>query len=127
MRLHYDLATERLIIKLVSSLHEYAHTVFMTVLTDHVRTLGISGDHLSPTGAGRQKGSEQRDKEADAGFKPLNTRPGKDDKPTMVIEAGLSETLNQLRNDAHFWLTKANGEVKIVYLSFSDHASFIYT
>jgi len=81
--------------------------------------LGISRRHLISTGAGREMRNNQRRKEPDDAFKP-GTRVKKDDRATLVIEAGLSESMNQLRNDAHYWLTKTNGEVKIVLLIHVD-------
>jgi len=116
MRLHYDLPSEKLIIKFVSTGHEIFHNQFSAMLTDHFRNVGITRRHLMSRGAGRDSGNGQRQKEPDNAFKPLDTRRRENDKATLVIEAGMSETLNQLRNDAHFWLTKTDQEVKIVLL-----------
>ena len=115
MRLDYDATNERLIIKFASNEHDLAHEQFSAMLTDHVRALGITRRQLASVGTGRTLGSNNRSKEPDKGFKP-GTRGGANDKPTLIFEAGLSETLNQLRNDAYYWLTKTNGEVKIVLL-----------
>jgi hypothetical protein len=115
IRLDYDLISEKLIIKLVSGEHDSAHRQFTAMMTDHVRALGISRRDLASRGAGREMRNNQRRKEPDDQFKPA-TRVMAEDRPTLVIEAGWSESMNQLRNDAHYWLTKTNGEVKIVLL-----------
>jgi hypothetical protein len=52
-------------------------------------------------------------KEGDSTYKP-KCRPREDDWPTIVFEAGLSESLTSLRTDARWWLTNSKGEVKIV-------------
>jgi hypothetical protein len=44
-------------------------------------------------------------KEGDSCYCPLGTRPNADDWPTLVIEAGVSESLTKLREDAKWWLT----------------------
>ena len=55
-------------------------------------------------------------KEGDSAFKPLSIRPREADWPTIVLEAGWSESLTRLRLDAHFWLEDSGGDVKIVLL-----------
>jgi hypothetical protein len=55
-------------------------------------------------------------KEGDTAYKPLSIRPREVDWPTIVIEAGWSESLQKLRLDAGFWLEDSGGDVKIVLL-----------
>ena len=55
-------------------------------------------------------------KEGDPAFKPMSIRPRKADWPTIVLESGWSELLTRLRRDAHIWLEKSRGDVKIVLL-----------
>ena len=55
-------------------------------------------------------------KRGDSAFKPLSFRPDETDWPTIVFEAGLSESLRHLRSDAKWWLVNSGGEVKIVII-----------
>ncbi|KAJ9235407.1 hypothetical protein DTO169E5_6123 [Paecilomyces variotii] len=116
MRLCYDDPTGKLIIKFVSRRHERLHTQLMFIIYEQLRNMGLEFNEFVVEGAGRQQGNNSRQKEPDNSFCPTNTRPNKDDLSTLIIEAGLSEGLNQLRNDAHFWLTQTNERVKIVIL-----------
>ncbi len=43
--------------------------------------------------------------------------------PTLVIEAGDSESLPALRNDMRWWFSASNHDVKIVLLAKFDHSS----
>jgi hypothetical protein len=124
MRLDFDAAGERLVIKLVSGAHDYGHREFSAMFTNHIRTLAITRHHLKSFGSRRDTGSNNRKKEPDESFKP-DTRTGENDRATFVIGIGLIETLNQLRSDAHYWLTKTNGEVKIVLLILIKRAARI--
>lgn len=55
-------------------------------------------------------------KEADAAFRPRTTRPGFDDPPTLVIEAGDISSTGTLRVAAQWWLQNSGGAVKAVLL-----------
>ncbi|KAK4461132.1 hypothetical protein QBC42DRAFT_270873 [Cladorrhinum samala] len=46
----------------------------------------------------------------------------KNDWPTLVIEAGDSESLGELRNDMRWWFSMSDHQVKIVLLAKFDHA-----
>ncbi|KAN0068632.1 hypothetical protein V8E54_013356 [Elaphomyces granulatus] len=117
MRLDYDPISKNLIIKFVSVIHEMAHREFAAMFTEHARGHGITRQHWTSTGAGAHRGTNRRKKEPDDSFKP-RTRVLQADRPTLIIEVGVSE---RLRNDAFFWLTKMNGEVRIVILIFVKH------
>ncbi len=43
-------------------------------------------------------------------------QPNRADFPTLVFEAGVSESLPRLRNDAKWWLSNSGGQVKIVLI-----------
>ena len=55
-------------------------------------------------------------KEEDTAYKPLSMQPREADWPTIVIEAGWSESLRKLRPNAGFWLEDSGGNVKIALL-----------
>jgi len=64
--------------------------------------------------------SGQRGKEGDSTGGPKPKRATKGAWPTLVIEAGVSETLGQLHLDMQRWFSMSNHEVKIVPLAKFD-------
>lgn len=59
--------------------------------------------------------------EGDSTGGPEDQRGGRRDWPTLVIEAGHSETLGELRNDMKWWFSTSDHQVKIVLLAKFDH------
>lgn len=59
--------------------------------------------------------------EGDSTGGPKLERQGLNDWPTLVIEAGDSESLDQLRLDMEWWFRESNHEVKIILLAKFDH------
>ncbi|KAK0731888.1 hypothetical protein B0H67DRAFT_89794 [Lasiosphaeris hirsuta] len=53
---------------------------------------------------------------------PDPERAGIDDWPTLVIEAGDSESLGELHNDMRWWFRTSNHQVKIALLAKFDHS-----
>lgn len=71
---------------------------------------------LAPVAPTRFTGADGTSKEGDSALKPFPARQGGTSWPTVVIEAGWSESLNCLRIDAIWWLEESRGEVKIVII-----------
>ena len=61
--------------------------------------------------------------EGDSCRKPKSMRTNKLQYPTLVIEAGWSQTLQKLREKASWWFDKSKGDVKIVLLVKSSPGS----
>ena len=61
--------------------------------------------------------------EGDSCRKPKSMRTNKHQYPTLVIEAGWSQTLQKLREKARWWFDKSEGDVKIVLLVKSSPGS----
>jgi hypothetical protein len=59
--------------------------------------------------------------EGDSSGAPIPEREGKGAWPTLVIEAGDSESLNRLHEDMRWWFLASNHDVKIVILAKFDH------
>ncbi|SPO04780.1 uncharacterized protein DNG_07465 [Cephalotrichum gorgonifer] len=55
--------------------------------------------------------------EGDSSGGPAPQREGDLDWPTLVIEAGVSETLSELRGDMRWWFGASDHQVKIVLLA----------
>ena len=100
-------------------LHEFAATNLARLIVSDLEPLVLAWGiafPLSFTGAGGFDVGNGRRKEADASLRP-NTRVGQAAAlPSFVIEVGVSERLNQLRCDAHIWLSEPTGSVGVVLL-----------
>src|SRR5256714_5693847 len=114
VRLTHYVDWDTLILKVPTAKHELAHRHFGQKLTTRAAGMGLENDFLD---LGATKFQVRRaSKEGDTAFKPLSMRPREADWPTIVIEAGWSESLRKLRLDAGFWLEDSGGDVKIVLL-----------
>jgi hypothetical protein len=104
-----------LIVKLLTATHERAHgNLAMHVIMKCV-LMGIPGNEMDSMGATQYLG-RRSSKEGDSAYKPYSRRPNVTDWPTIVFEAGFSESLAHLRYDAEWWLKHSGGEVKIVII-----------
>jgi hypothetical protein len=97
---HYT-DTRELIIKLPTAKHETAHISFARKVNRKLEGMGLPEDSLYGLGATTFYGPSSS-KERDSAYKPL-CRPGEKDWPTFVIEAGYSEPLAKLRDNAEWW------------------------
>jgi hypothetical protein len=96
---HYS-DTDLPIIKLMPSVaHERAHLDLAGEFLFKVAGMGLPKREIICAGAGRQEGTSSS-KEGDSTFKPSSFREKDTDWPTIVFEAGLSESLGRLRTDA---------------------------
>jgi hypothetical protein len=65
-------------------------------------------------------GAEIATGEGDSVFKPMTFRPRGRDWPTLVIQAGYSQSWNSLEQRAKWWFAASNHYVKIVLLAKAD-------
>jgi hypothetical protein len=103
-----------LIVKVPTVQHEAAYGNFRDRLVARVIGMGLLRDFYNTGAAKFVAGGVS--KEGDAGYKPKSIRPRSTDWPTIVFESGWSESLTKLRQDAHLWIEKSGGDVKIVLL-----------
>jgi hypothetical protein len=108
---HYT-DTDLLTIKVPSTEHEQAHLSLSDEVNYKLERMGLARRSLWGCGGTKYAGFGCS-KEGDSTYKPKWCRAGKDNWPTLVFEAGLSETLANVRTDAEWWLTNSRGEVKI--------------
>ncbi|KAK4143060.1 uncharacterized protein C8A04DRAFT_12682 [Dichotomopilus funicola] len=80
---------------------------------DTVASVTYRAKHNHPGGDGG---------EGDSTGGPMPERGAKGAWPTLVVEAGVSESLNQLHNDMRWWFAASDHDVKIVLLAKFDHA-----
>jgi hypothetical protein len=114
IRLTYYAESELLVVKLMSScLHEVAHRELGREIEIATARMGLPRYALCSVGGGRFDSPLKGSKEGDTCYVPYTRRPS---WPTLVLEVGVSESLPRLRNDASWWLSNSDGEVKVVLL-----------
>ena len=103
---------------MVGKLHELAHRVFSQVFERKLLTMGIDEGELETIGGARMSVRRKRGKEPDSAYIPTLVRPYDDCWPTLVVEAGVSESVSGLQRDARWWLKNSEGDTNTVLLIF---------
>ncbi|KAK3941292.1 hypothetical protein QBC46DRAFT_363422 [Diplogelasinospora grovesii] len=93
-------------------LHEQLHLALNPRYEHQLVRMGLEDGWGHP-------GGEWGEGDSSGGPKPERQGPGA--WPTLAIEAGDSESLNQLRRDMEWWFNTSNHAVKIVILARFDH------
>jgi hypothetical protein len=106
--------------------HEGLHKVLDDSLYIDAISMGLRWEFV-PVGSTTYKdkdvnGNIISEGEGDSCRRPKSMR-GKQQYPTLVIEAGWSQTLQKLREKARWWFDKSKGDVKIVLLIKSSPGS----
>jgi len=116
IRLSFEFDTGLLVVKIMPGVkHQVLHLSLGAKITKALDCMGFTEEDWVPVGTATYRGRTVS-KEGDSCYCPLGTRPNADDWPTLVIEAGVSESLTKLRADAKWWLTNSTGDVKIVII-----------
>ncbi|KAK0656744.1 hypothetical protein B0T16DRAFT_317884 [Cercophora newfieldiana] len=119
----YDSKSRILIITIPTKLHEALH---LGLYIRYDRQLVRNGREEDWTGIGSatfraEQGHPGGDGgEGDSTGGPKPERQGIGEWPTLVIEAGDSESLGELQNDMRWWFRTSNHDVKIVILAKFD-------
>jgi len=118
LRFFYLNEPETLIVKpmTIGGIHEEATDQFALMLKEKVARIGprLAKDLRNMKGT-TYTGSSGR-KEADSAFRPRGSRPTRAHWPTLVVETGVSQSLDQLQGAAKWWLCNSWGNVNIVLL-----------
>ncbi|RFU24231.1 hypothetical protein B7463_g12109, partial [Scytalidium lignicola] len=117
VRFMYLADIQTLIIKLPSEIHERAHRSLGSDIICRADRMGLSrAEHLE-LGATLYTSENDSKKEADSSYvnNTIHPRPKKR-WPSLVIEAGYSESINRLRTDARWWISLSKHAVRIVLL-----------
>ncbi|KAI1773125.1 hypothetical protein F4818DRAFT_423331 [Hypoxylon cercidicola] len=119
----YYAASQTLLVAIPTHAHEMLHCILYEKFRDKVPTIERNWRTKAATTfrAGRDRG------EGDSTGGPIPQRRHHDQWPTLVIEAGASESLAQLRLDMQWWFAASNHEVKIVLLAKLDAGRRIIT
>ena len=120
IRLTYNQQSKHLLVKLMPSvLHELAHRELGREIENALRDMHLPRYALASVGSGRFKSPRGNSKEGDTCYVPEARSPRGGHNwpwPSLVLEAGVSESLPQLRADAAWWFSDSDGDVKITIL-----------
>ncbi|KAG0627353.1 hypothetical protein M758_2G194100 [Ceratodon purpureus] len=117
----YDGREEVMIVKFVPSLlHQMAAARFHDILHEKFINLGVD-NRIFNVGSCWFGDPNDRCKEADNAF-TMDERHH-DEFPSFVVEVGVFESLQMLKSDAHYWLTKSNERTRLVIIVYIDKVS----
>lgn len=117
----YDANQEFLWVTNLTKPHEALHGDLDEKIYNDVGRLGL-GNEWRRLGAStyellNAQGTLITKGEGDSARKPRSMRPSATDWPTIVIEAGYSQSLNSLRTKKDWWFNSSGHQVKIVILA----------
>ncbi|EPE02812.1 dead deah box dna helicase [Ophiostoma piceae UAMH 11346] len=120
-RLFFLAKYKLLIITIPNTPHERLHLLLYDRIVKQISPMGLE-DSWVPSGAtrfpaGSSSGSTTSLGEGDSGGQPIPEREGRSAWPTLVIEAGFTQSLASLRTKMRFWFATSNHDVKIVILA----------
>ncbi|KAJ6177700.1 hypothetical protein N7519_008161 [Penicillium mononematosum] len=114
-KMMYNYETRSLILKLVDGAHETMKATIQLALPHALYNMGLE-QSIMLTGSARVRGGSCF-KEPDGSWVPWSHLPGRDRKwPTVVMEVGVSESIEKLKADAAWWLANSVGQVKLVII-----------
>ncbi len=118
LRFLYRAEYALLIVTVPTAMHEQLHIGLDRRVLYQVISMGLDEDWAS-SGATtfRSTLGSGSAGEGDSGGRPASTRPGHRQWPTLVIEAGWTQTLASLRCRKDFWFKDSQHHVKIVLLA----------
>ncbi|KAI0894028.1 hypothetical protein F4806DRAFT_503782 [Annulohypoxylon nitens] len=106
---------------LIVAIPTHAHEMLHCILYEKFRDKVPARESTWRTKAATTFTANQDRGEGDSTGGPIPERRGRDEWPTLVIEAGVSESLAQLRSDMQWWFAASNHDVKIVLLAKLDN------
>ncbi len=113
-----------LIITLPTDIHEKLHTEIYLRIIKKLFQIGLDEEWTTIGSATRRAGGHPRGNggESDSSGGPKPDRLAKGAWPTLVIEAGESESLTELHNDMRWWFSTSQHQVKIILLAKLDRS-----
>lgn len=119
----YYAESQILLVAIPTHAHEMLHRILYEKFHEKIPTRENTWRTKAATTfrRGRDRG------EGDSTGGPIPERRGHDKWPTLVIEAGVSESLAQLRLDMPWWFAASNHDVKIVLLAKLDSSQRMIT
>ncbi|OQE81629.1 hypothetical protein PENNAL_c0040G04953 [Penicillium nalgiovense] len=114
-RMMYNYETRLLILKLVDGAHEVMKATMQIALPRALYNMGLE-QSITLRGSTRVRGGSCF-KEPDGSWVPWAHLPGRDRKwSAVVMEAGVSESIEKIKADAGWWLANSIDQVKLVVI-----------
>jgi hypothetical protein len=98
-----------------SPLHEPLHRTLWFKIQQSIEDMGLGLSWIEKGNTTFRSGGDAA--EGDSAGGPAPERAGARGWPTLVVEAGVSETVGQLREDGRWWFVSSGHQVKIVLLA----------
>lgn len=121
----YDSNSRVLIITIPTHLHEQPHNQLYIEFAGQIRDMGLKKSWINIGSAIHSAQQGQIGKEGDSAGGPKPERAATGAWPTLVIEAGFSQTSGRLRLTMRRWFSMSNHEVKIVLLAKFDGTTIL--
>lgn len=116
IRFFYFRKERLLFITIPTGYHERGHTILFSAVLHEFWSMGLGWRSRRWSSSIRFKGKNLSGSgEGDSGCIPTPPRRG-DDWPTLVIEAGHSQSVTSLRRKMRWWFSESNHKVKIAIL-----------
>jgi hypothetical protein len=113
VRQFYNPTLHLLILRMTLREHSEIAGIFHDAVMDTLRPMGLDRTAiLRYEGADIEVGGGST-KQPDKGWGPRRRPRGVEDRPSVVLEAGLSESETKLRNDARMWVDPTRGEANM--------------
>ncbi|KAG0588406.1 hypothetical protein KC19_2G240600 [Ceratodon purpureus] len=117
----YDGREEVMIVKFVPNLlHQMAAARFHDILHEKFINLGVD-NRIFNVGSCRFGDLNDKCKEADNAF--TTDERHHDEFPSFVVEVYVSESLQMLKSDVQYWLTKSDERTRLVIIVYIDKVS----
>ncbi len=114
MRLFYLADRDLLIITIPTRSHEVLHVGFQNLLIVSLALMGVDTQWI-PLGATRlSRGGGSGEGDSSGG--PWDTRGGAESWPTLVIEAGVSQSGPSLRLKMRWWFAASEAQVSYIFV-----------
>jgi len=115
-RFHYSPQVKTLIITVPNQTHERLHSQIPEFMRTTIVAMGL-GSNFKWSHGKTSYATNGSSGEGDSDGYPYPIRGGGNDWPSIVIEAGFSQSLNSLRSRMRWWFDASSHQVKIVLLS----------
>ncbi|KAL2214909.1 hypothetical protein M432DRAFT_554465 [Thermoascus aurantiacus ATCC 26904] len=107
----YHKNLEILVVKMTTTVHEEVDQRFDTLMG--TKTMQMNVYHRLHFAGRKEVQGSSKAKRPDTSYRPMDLPDGRmPNWPSMVVEAGYSESKSKLEADAKWWLNESNGEVK---------------
>ncbi len=115
-RFFYLAQEHLLIITIPTRKHEKAHSHIYDDIAHSIRQMGLRKSWSMVHSTTLSSNHDGSSREGDSAGGPLPDRMADDAWPTLVVEAGASQSLPDLRNTIRWWFSASDHAVKIVLL-----------